>query len=166
MQAHELSQLTVSAIPMTSFGASLCGPEVAEFRIWAPNTGRVELVVNGTEIIPMTQLAGGWFETSARCGAGTRYLYRIDGQLDVPDPASRAQECNAHSASIVVDPNSYRWRDAGWTGRPWEETVFYALHVGACGGFSGVTERLPALARLGITAIELMPIATFPGSRN
>jgi maltooligosyltrehalose trehalohydrolase len=166
MQTHDLPQQTISAIPMTSYGATLCGPDLAEFRIWAPNARRVDLVVNGTEIIPMTQLGGGWFETSVRCGAGTRYLYRLDDQLDVLDPASRAQERDAHSASIVVDPNSYRWRDAGWTGRPWEETVFYELHVGACGGFSGVIERLPALARLGITAIELMPVATFPGRCN
>ena len=166
MQTHDIPQHTIAAIPMTSYGASLQGPDLTEFRIWAPNASRVEVLINGAEVIPMTQLAGGWFEAMVRCGAGTRYLYRFDGDLEVPDPASRAQEGDAHSASIVVDPRSYQWRDDGWAGRPWEETVFYELHVGACGGFAGVIERLPALARLGITAVELMPIATFPGSRN
>ena len=166
MQTHDLPQQTIADIPMTSYGATLCGPDLTRFRVWAPNANQVEVLVNATETIPMTPLADGWFEAVARCGAGARYLYRFDGKLEVPDPASRAQEGDAHSASIVVDPHSYQWRDTGWTGRPWEETVFYELHVGAYGGFAGVTERLPALARLGITAVELMPIATFPGSRN
>ena len=68
--------------------------------------------------------------------------------------------------SIVTDPDAYRWQDTAWRGRPWEETVLYELHAGLMGGFKGIEERLPALAELGITAIELMPIAQFPGTRN
>ena len=71
-----------------------------------------------------------------------------------------------HDASIVCDPAAYRWRNPEWRGRPWRETVFYELHVGILGGFAGVKQCLPSLARLGITAVELMPIAEFPGPRN
>ena len=86
--------------------------------------------------------------------------------LDVPDPASRAQDGDVHGASIVVDPDAYAWRCAQWRGRPWHETVLYELHVGIAGGFAAATERLPALAALGVTAIELMPVADFPDARN
>ncbi|MET0963749.1 MAG: hypothetical protein ABWY05_13180, partial [Noviherbaspirillum sp.] len=61
MQTHDIPQQTIAAIPMTSYGASLCGPDLTEFRIWAPNASRVEVLVNGNEVIPMTQLADGWF---------------------------------------------------------------------------------------------------------
>jgi malto-oligosyltrehalose trehalohydrolase len=108
----------------------------------------------------------GWFEVTIPCDAGTAYRFRLgDGTL-VPDPAARAQAGDVHGPSLVVDPRAYRWRNPGWRGRPWTETVLYELHVGACGGFNGVTRRLPDLADLGITAVELMPVAEFPGSRN
>jgi maltooligosyltrehalose trehalohydrolase len=167
MYAQDLPGGTMAAIPATTYGATLLTPELTYFRLWAPNSARVDVVTDGgTTVEPMRQLAGGWFEAFVQCGAGTRYLFRLDGELDVPDPASRAQESDAHGPSIVMDPNSYRWRDDDWSGRPWEETVFYEMHVGACGGFAGVIEKLPSLARIGITAVELMPIAAFPGSRN
>jgi maltooligosyltrehalose trehalohydrolase len=167
MNAKDIPAKTAATIPATTYGATLLEPELTCFRFWAPNAARVDVVLNGgASVEPMRQLEGGWFEAFVRCGAGTRYLFRLDGDLEVPDPASRAQESDAHGPSIVMDPGSYRWRDDGWHGRAWEETVFYELHVGACGGFAGVTDMLPALARLGITAVELMPIAAFPGDRN
>ena len=86
--------------------------------------------------------------------------------LAVPDPASRAQSDDVHGPSVVVDPASYEWRNEHWRGRPWEEAVLYELHVGILGGFGGVARELPRLADLGITAVELMPIAEFPGARN
>ncbi|NEJ03744.1 alpha-amylase family glycosyl hydrolase, partial [Rhizobium ruizarguesonis] len=86
--------------------------------------------------------------------------------LSVPDPAARAQWQDIAGPSLVVDPQRYQWQHADWQGRPWHETVLYELHVGALGGFKGVRGRLPELARLGITAIELMPVAEFPGARN
>ena len=86
--------------------------------------------------------------------------------LVVPDPASRAQAGDVHGASVVVDPSAYRWRNEQWRGRPWKETVFYELHAEVLGGFPGVANELTRLAELGITAVELMPIAEFPGARN
>jgi malto-oligosyltrehalose trehalohydrolase len=84
----------------------------------------------------------------------------------VPDPAARAQCGDVHGEIVVVDPSFYRWRRSEWRGRPWHETVLYELHVGAFGGFDAVARELPRLAGLGVTAVELMPIAEFPGARN
>jgi maltooligosyltrehalose trehalohydrolase len=84
----------------------------------------------------------------------------------VPDPASRAQDGDLDRHSVVVDPLAYQWQQTSWQGRPWSEAVIYELHVGALGGYAQVEEHLPRLADLGITAIELMPLAQFPGDRN
>jgi malto-oligosyltrehalose trehalohydrolase len=108
----------------------------------------------------------GWFTAEIGCGAGSHYRYILQDGLAVPDPAARAQVQDVHSASVVVDPSSYRWGRPDWRGRPWRETVLYELHVGTFGGFGDIARRLPRLADLGITAIELMPIAEFPGARN
>ncbi len=148
------------------FGATLLDPGRTRFRLWAPSCERVSVELADGVALPMRAEAGGWFVAEAACGAGTRYRYRVAEDLAVPDPASRAQDGDVHGCSIVVDPVAYRWRLPDWRGRPWHETVLYELHVGAMGGFRGVAEKLPQLAELGITAIELMPIAEFPGSRN
>lgn len=149
------------------FGANLIGPNLTRFRLWAPNAQSMELVIDeGKQTLPMTRQEDGWFETQADCGAGTRYRYRLEDGLLVPDPAAHAQYEDPHGASVVTDPNSHVWRDEAWEGRPWEEAVIYELHVGAFGGFAGVARRLPELAATGITAIELMPIAAFPGKHN
>ena len=99
-------------------------------------------------------------------GPGARYRYRLADGLAVPDPASRAQGRDVHDPSLVVDPRAYRWRHPDWRGRKWPETVLYELHAGSLGGFAGVAARLPDLAGLGITAVELMPVNDFPGQRN
>jgi maltooligosyltrehalose trehalohydrolase len=147
------------------FGAQLIGAQRTRFRLWAPGKQQVALEIDGMPPQPMHALADGWFEAEADCGAGARYRFRVDDDLAVPDPASRAQDGDVHDASIVCDPNAYRWQH-DWQGRPWHETVLYELHPGICGGFDGIAQGLPALAELGITAIELMPIADFPGPRN
>ncbi|WP_199033334.1 malto-oligosyltrehalose trehalohydrolase, partial [Ralstonia sp. ASV6] len=112
----------------------------------------------------------GWYAAVAPIGAGLCYRYRVTDRngvtITVPDPAARAQWQDLYGPSLVVDPSRYLWRHADWQGRPWHETVLYELHVGAMGGFNGVRARLPELARLGVTAIELMPLAEFPGARN
>ena len=84
----------------------------------------------------------------------------------MPDPAARAQADDVHGPSLVVDPGAYRWQHPGWRGRPWHETVLYELHAGLLGGFAGVQAALPGLAALGVTAVELMPVNEFPGTRN
>jgi maltooligosyltrehalose trehalohydrolase len=149
-----------------SFGAKLIGPKRTRFRFWAPGKQQVSVEIDGMPPIRMTPLAKGWFEAEADCGAGAQYRYRISDDLAVPDPASRAQAGDIHDASLVCDPDSYQWKNTGWVGRPWQETVLYELHPGTCGGYAGIMQRLPALADLGITAVELMPVADFPGRRN
>ncbi|HVL74368.1 MAG TPA: malto-oligosyltrehalose trehalohydrolase [Noviherbaspirillum sp.] len=136
------------------------------FRFWAPNIEQAALEIEGREPLPMNRLPGGWFGLEADCGAGARYRYRVRDDLAVPDPASRRQADDVHDASVVCDPNAWQWKHPDWRGRPWHETVLYELHPGICGGFDGIQKRLPELAALGITAIELMPIADFPGPRN
>lgn len=148
------------------FGATLLAPDRARFRLWAPGRQKIELEIDGRDRLPMTRDGGGWFEAEAACAAGTRYRFRLDDGLDVPDPASRAQAGDVHDPSLVVDPRAFRWRHPDWWGRPWPQTVLYELHVGSLGGFAGVQAMLPQLAELGITAVELMPVNDFPGGRN
>ena len=106
---------------------------------------------------------------TAQARPGSLYRYQLDGDLRVPDPASRYQPEDVHGVSEVIDPSAFRWRDEDWQGRPWEETVLYELHVGTFtpeGTFAAARARLDYLVDLGVTAVELMPVADFPGSRN
>jgi maltooligosyltrehalose trehalohydrolase len=148
-----------------TFGATYLGDDRTRFRLWAPGQPSVAVEIDGRQL-PMTRQPDGWFEAEAPCGPGARYLYRLSTGEAVPDPASRAQAHDVHGPSLVVDPESYRWRHPEWTGRPWPETVLYELHVGTYGGFAGVAADLDRLAGLGITAVELMPVSDFPGTRN
>ncbi len=148
------------------FGATLLGGGRTRFRLWAPAQQSVSVEIDAAGAVPMHSIAGGWFETEADCGAGTRYRYRLGSDLAVPDPASRAQPQDVHGPSLVVDPRAYQWRHPDWRGLAWNETVLYELHAGLLGGFAGVQAELPRLRELGITAIELMPINDFPGARN
>jgi len=149
-----------------SFGATLLDNGKVNFRFWAPDRQAVDLEIEGRTALQMVALEDGWFALEVECNAGDRYRYRVDPALAVPDPASHAQDGDVRGASIVVDHLAYRWQHPQWQGRPWHETVLYELHVGVCGGFKGTMARLPALAKLGITAVELMPVADFPGTRN
>ena len=101
--------------------------------------------------------------------AGSLYKFRIDGELDVPDPASAFQPDDVSGPSEVIDHGSYVWRAADWRGRPWDDTVLLELHVGTftpAGSFRGAIEKLDHVAETGLTAIELMPVADFSGRRN
>jgi maltooligosyltrehalose trehalohydrolase len=149
-----------------SFGANLIAADRTQFRIWAPAQRTVSVAVEGHAVQVMDRSEAGWFASEVSCGPGAWYRYILDDGTRVPDPASREQAEDVHGASVVVDPASYRWRLPDWRGRPWREAVLYELHVGTFGGFSGVARQLPRLADIGITAIELMPIAEFPGTRN
>ncbi|MGA9422259.1 MAG: alpha-amylase family glycosyl hydrolase, partial [Rhodanobacteraceae bacterium] len=153
------------------FGAELhtdgrAGDQRARFRVWAPSATSAAVVFDDARSEPMTAEGSGWFRAELACTRDTAYRYRFDDAAPVPDPASRGQRGGVDSSSLVVDPHAYRWRHPGWRGRPWHEVVIYELHVGACGGYAGVREQLPRLRDLGVSAIELMPIAEFPGSRN
>jgi malto-oligosyltrehalose trehalohydrolase len=148
------------------FGATLLEPGRTRFRIWAPAQRGVAVAIAGRAPLPMRRHDEGWFELETDCGAGARYRYVLDDGTKVPDPAARAQAGGVHGDSVVIDPASYRWRQTDWRGRPWRDAVIYELHVGLLGGFAGVARELPRLAATGFTAIELMPIAEFPGTRN
>jgi malto-oligosyltrehalose trehalohydrolase len=149
------------------FGPKL-HPDGVTFRLWAPAAKRVELMLDGAH--PMQARGGGWYETRiAGVGAGTLYKFRIDGELEVPDPASHFQPQDVSGPSEVIDHDQFAWRTRDWRGRPWEETAFLELHVGAFtaeGSFRSAIERLDHLIETGITAIELMPVADFAGRHN
>jgi maltooligosyltrehalose trehalohydrolase len=152
------------------FGAQPMADGRTRFGLWAPGARSVSLEVEGHPPIAMTRDDGGVYTGLAACGAGARYRYRIgagDGEdVAVPDPASRAQPDGVHGPSLVVDPKAYAWRRPDWRGRDWETAVIYEVHAGLMGGFKGVEAALPSLADLGVTALELMPIAAFSGLRN
>lgn len=151
------------------FGAELIGDGRTRFRLWAPDCDRLELAIADREPLVMQSEADGWFSLEVDCGAGTAYQFRLPSGLQVPDPASRRQRDDVHGHSLVIDPTSYHWRHPSWRGRPWADIVIYELHIGCYSDrhdFEGVRERLHQLAELGVTAIELMPIADFSGSRN
>jgi malto-oligosyltrehalose trehalohydrolase len=158
------------------FGASLEADGSVRFRLWAPAQETVSVAIEDGALVPMRSSPDGWFEATApgEAGpggsgpgeAGLRYRYRLSDGTLVPDPASRAQPQDVHGPSLVVDATAYHWRNAGWQGRPWRETVMYELHAGTMGGFRGVMTHLPRLKQLGVTAVELMPVSDFPGRHN
>jgi maltooligosyltrehalose trehalohydrolase len=152
-----------------------CGAELTadgvRFRLWAPDANAVSLRLEaaGAVALPMTCEADGWFSLQTPlAGPGVRYRYLVDG-LAVPDPASRHQPEGVHGPSEVIDPGAYLWSDLGWRGRRWEEIVLYELHLGtfsATGDFAGGVHHLDHIIELGATAVELMPVAEFPGGRD
>ena len=144
------------------------------FRLWAPGARKVDLSLDEgkgvAQVLPMTRLEDNYYEViTGKARAGSLYRYRINGENEVPDPASRLNPQDVHGPSQVVDPTDFNWTDDGWHNRPWHEAVIYELHVGTfspAGTFEGVIAEVDALAELGVTAVELMPVAQFPGSRN
>jgi len=158
------------------FGASVRSGYSVEFRVWAPNlTNLAVRVMGGNEgepsrTIPMRQSSDSEFvATVPQVGAGADYVYVLDGERERPDPVSRWQPGGVHAPSRVVDPASFRWSDQGWSGIPLRDFIIYELHTGTFtrdGTFAGVIARLPYLRDLGVTAIEIMPVAEVPGNRN
>jgi maltooligosyltrehalose trehalohydrolase len=155
------------------FGAQLVADGCVRFRLWAPAAERVDvelLAADAKQHLPMLPSGASWFElTTDAARAGSQYRYRIDGKLAVPDPASRFNSHDVHGPSVVVDPASFDWQDGHWRGRPWHEAVLYELHVGTFtqeGTYAAVAAKLGHLAQLGVTFIELMPLADFPGARG
>ncbi len=154
-------------------GAWPAGDRV-RFAVWAPEALRVEVIRETPGGAPLAAAldkdAGGVFQGSVTgMVPGDLYRYRIDGAGPYPDPASRFQPLGVHGPSQVVDPRAFRWTDQGWRGMAFDQLVFYELHVGTFTGqgtFAAAARRLPYLAELGVTAVELMPVADFPGNRN
>ena len=150
----------------TSWGAIRQGDAV-RFRLWAPGLDRLTLRLGEREL-PMRALERGWFEAVEPASPGTPYGFILpDGEF-VPDPATRAQASDVHGPSLIVDPAAHRWSVES-PARPWAEAVIHEIHVGTfteAGTFAAAAERMPYLAELGITAVELMPVAQFEGERG
>jgi malto-oligosyltrehalose trehalohydrolase len=151
------------------FGAEVLAGGGVRYRLWAPAADGVQVKIKNRSL-EMQRLADGWFETVDRqSGPGTLYQYRIDRGLLVPDPASRFQPKDVDGPSEVIDPAAFAWEEDDWQGLPWEQAVVYELHVGcfsSSGKYSGILRKLHHLHDLGVTAIELMPLADFAGRRN
>jgi maltooligosyltrehalose trehalohydrolase len=150
------------------FGARLT-LEGTTFRLWAPAAQRVDVVLE-QQGYPLTSCKHGWFETDVPgAKAGARYKFRIDDEIDVPDPASAFQPDDVFGPSEVIDPANYAWRATDWRGRPWHETVLLEAHVGTFtreGTYRAMIGKLDHLVETGITALELLPLADFAGLRN
>jgi maltooligosyltrehalose trehalohydrolase len=152
-------------------GAEAAPEGGVHFRVWAPKCRRVEVVIEAGrgagEIADLQREDGGYFSGIAvAAAAGSHYRFRLDGGTSFPDPASRFQPAGPHGPSEVVDPSRFAWADAGWRGPSLHGQVIYELHIGSFtrdGTWSAATRELPALAELGVTLLELMPVADFPG---
>ncbi len=155
----------------TSWGALPLEGGGARFRIWAPSQATMALRAEerGTDL-PMRRGEDGWFELETDAvPVGGGYRFVLPDGFAIPDPAARAQIGDVHGPSRLVDPAAHAWRSANWKGRPWGETVFYELHTGTFtekGTFAGIADRLDHLAELGVTALEVMPVAQFGGNRG
>jgi len=156
------------------FGAQFKPEGGTLFRLWAPGAKQVDLCLMTPgatkETVEMPCLKDGWYVLQhQKAKPGDLYQFRINRNLLVPDPASRYQAQDIHGPSMIIDPSEFCWPDQDWQGRLWQEAVIYELHVGTFtphGTFQGVIEKLDYLIDLGITAIELMPVAQFPGRCN
>ena len=153
-----------------NFGTRLLSRGV-QFRLWAPLAKAVLLKLHDLDlVVEMTPKPHGWHEVDVPTAApGMLYCFVLEDGTEVPDPASRFQPKDVDGPSEIIDPRAFPWTDADWHGRPWEETIFYELHVGTFtpeGTFRAITDKLDYLVDLGITAIELLPIADFPGQWN
>ncbi len=153
-------------------GATLT-PEGVHFRVWAPAARRVEVELQATPVrsVPMQRADDGtWATVVAEASAGTRYRYRLDGGGSFPDPYSRSQPEGVHGPSEVVDSEAYAWHDAAWRGVPANKgLVIYQCHVGTAtpeGTFDALAGQLDRLVQLGVNAVQLLPVAEFPGRRN
>lgn len=154
------------------FGVECRGDGSVRFRFWAPKLQRVEVALEGqnSRTLSLVRHDEGWFELVTReACAGMRYSFQIDGRLKVPDPASRFQPSDVNGPSEVVNPSEFDWQDEEWRGLPWEEAIIYELHVGTFtreGSFAALQQKLDYLSKLGVTALELMPVSDFSGKRN
>ncbi|MFL6499246.1 MAG: alpha-amylase family glycosyl hydrolase [Candidatus Udaeobacter sp.] len=153
-------------------GAELVGQNQTHFRVWAPKAREVDLVLEDTtgakiKFCSLAAEPGGYFSGAANAGSGARYRFRVNGANNFyPDPASRFQPDGPHGPSCIVDPAKFRWSDTDWPGLKLQGQIFYEMHIGTFtkeGTWRAAAEQLSELARIGITVIEMMPVAEFPG---
>lgn len=166
-----IANLTERRLPI---GAELISAEETHFRIWAPKAEEIEVAIEASsdpnasrQFYPLQAEGDGYFAGSAPASAGTLYRYRVDRSEHLhPDPASRFQPQGPHRSSCIVDPRGFPWTDAAWPGVRLKGQILYEMHVGTFtreGTWAAATKLLPDLARTGISLIEMMPIADFPG---
>lgn len=148
---------------------AIFSPDGTSFMLWSPAAKKIEIIINSNfSLFPEMDDEGYWYAFSDRIHPGDKYKIRIDDSKTLPDPASLFQPEGVHGSSQVIDLNSYKWTDTEWKGMP-QYNVFYELHTGIFsknGDFEGIIGKLEYLKDLGITAIEIMPVAQFPGNRN
>jgi len=156
-------------------GAEVIGKDQTHFRVWTPKAGKIDVVLeDGARskpiFYPLTPEAGGYFSGAANIGTGSRYRFRVNGgERFYPDPASRFQPEGPHGPSCIVDPKQFQWTDSQWPGPALaglKGQIIYEMHIGTFtkqGTWRAAAEQLPELARIGITVIEMMPVAEFPG---
>ncbi|MEP9177651.1 malto-oligosyltrehalose trehalohydrolase [Enterobacter cloacae] len=151
------------------WGAEFISGDVVRFRVWAEGQQQLTLRLAERDL-PMTAVGNGWFQIDVPgVTHGTEYQFVLQDGMAVPDPASRAQKGDVNGPSVVIDPGRYQPINPDWAGRPWEETVIYELHIGTFtpqGTFRAAIDKLPYLAELGITQLEVMPVSRFGGSRG
>jgi maltooligosyltrehalose trehalohydrolase len=138
----------------------------AIFSIWAPDADRVSVLFKEGSQWDLISIQEGWFTLELARVPCTYYRFIINGEMYVPDPAAQAQFGDVHGWSQLIDHSLFPWKYSQWQGRPWHEAIIYEMHVGLVGGFRGAESLIPHLANTGVTAIELMPLGEFPGSRN
>ncbi len=152
-----------------SWGAEILADDSVRFRVWAPGQQQVSLRLADNDSA-MLQGGDGWFELHVSGVApGAEYNFVLADGTVVPDPAARAQKADVNGPSLVIDPQHYRWQQTAWQGRPWHETVVYELHIGTFtpeGTFLAAIDKLPWLAELGITQLEVLPVSQFGGNRG
>ncbi|MEW5496762.1 malto-oligosyltrehalose trehalohydrolase [Enterobacter cloacae] len=151
------------------WGAEFISGDVVRFRVWAEGQQQLTLRLAERDL-PMTAVENGWFQIDVPgVTHGTEYQFVLQDGMVVPDPASRAQKGDVNGPSVVIDPGRYQPINPDWAGRPWEETAIYELHIGTFtpqGTFRAAIDKLPYLAELGITQLEVMPVSQFGGSRG
>src|SRR5689334_15991248 len=150
------------------YGAAVLRGEGVRFRVWAPNAQTIDVKV-GSRSFPMIRDGEDFEAVVSGAHPGDRYSFVLDRTRVRPDPISRLQPDGVHGPSEIVDPGAFAWSDQNWKGIRLADYIVYELHTGTFtpeGTFESIIDKLPHLKQLGITAIELMPVAEFPGSRN
>ncbi|MDP9730024.1 UNVERIFIED_ORG: maltooligosyltrehalose trehalohydrolase [Rhizobium sp. SORGH_AS260] len=157
-----------NAMKYRKWGVQFDAAGDTRFRIWAPGSDAPRLVINGAEY-EMRSEGNGWYEAvAADVSGGATYHFVLPDGREIPDPASHWQEGGLDGPSTIID-HDFAWRHENWTGRPWHEAVIYEIHIGTFteeGTFRAAEKKLERLAELGITVIEVMPLASFQGDRG
>ena len=154
-----------------TYGATPIGLEGVQFRVWAPNVAALDVKLEGSSaaMFPMSRSGEDFEIVLPHARPGDLYRFVINNEKQRPDPVSRSQPLGVHGPSQIIDPDSFVWSDHDWRGIPLRDFIFYEVHTGTFtseGTFEAAISRIRSLKELGITAIELMPVAEFPGSRN